>query len=36
MSCLNLNYSTEQHSGELNVNLFGKYDNIEELVENIK
>ena len=36
MSCLNLNYSTEKHSGELNVNLFGKYDNVEELVENIK
>jgi hypothetical protein len=35
MSCLKENYSS-QDFGELNANLFGKYNNIEELIKNIK
>lgn len=36
MTCLKPNFSLETASGEINQNLFGKYNSIDELINNIK
>lgn len=36
MTCLKSNFSLETASGEINQSLFGKYNNIDELINNIK
>lgn len=36
MTCLKSNFSLETASGEINQSLFGKYNNIDELISNIK
>ena len=36
MTCLKSNFSLETASGEINQSLFGKYENIDQLITNIK
>jgi hypothetical protein len=36
MICLKPNFSLEQHSEEVNLNRFKDYDNVDELILNIK